>query len=178
MKDQKIIQAIKDRDEKTIAMVMQKYSKLLWSVASAVLINSSSEQEVEECVADVFIHLWMNPEKYDPDKGKLSSWLAMVTRSKAIDRYRKLAKKQDIALLDEQTSSGMELIDKTIAKEDAMRVMSYIDSLKEQDKEIAIRRFVYEQKVKDIAIAMDISKKTVENHLFLIKKRIKEILND
>lgn len=178
MNDQKIIQAIKEKDEKAIAMVMSKYSKLLWSVASAVLINMASEQDVEECVADVFIHLWINPEKYDPNKGKLSSWLAMVTRSKAIDRYRKLAKHQDTTLLDEQTSSGMELIDKTIAKEDAMRVMSYIDSLKEQDKEIAIRRFVYEQRVKDIALAMDIPKKNVENHLFLIKKRLKEVLQD
>ncbi len=57
-----MVLAIKNGDEAAIARAMQKYSKLLWSIAGAVLINAASEQEIEECVADVFIYLWQNPD--------------------------------------------------------------------------------------------------------------------
>lgn len=92
LNDKKIIAALIKGDERILAFVIRKYSGLLWKIAASILINAASAQEVEECVADVFIHLWQHPEKYNPDQGKLSSWLAVLTRSKAIDRYRRIAK--------------------------------------------------------------------------------------
>ena len=71
MNDEKIITAIKNGDETAIAQAIDKYSRLLWSVASAVLKNVGQEQDVEECVADVFISLWQQPEKYDAGRGGL-----------------------------------------------------------------------------------------------------------
>ena len=81
-----------------LAFVVQKYSKLLWKIAASVLINAASTQDVEECVADVFIYLWQYPEKYDPDKAKLSSWLSIVARSRAVDSYRRLTRKREISM--------------------------------------------------------------------------------
>ena len=73
LNDKKIISAIAARDERMLAFVVQKYSKILWKIAASILINAASVQDVEECVADVFIYLWQYPEKYDSDKAKLSS---------------------------------------------------------------------------------------------------------
>ena len=75
LNDKKMISAIIKRDEQMLAFVIQKYSKLLWKITASILMNVSSVQEVEECVADVFIFLWQYPEKYNPDRAKLSSWL-------------------------------------------------------------------------------------------------------
>ena len=58
MQDKRIITAIADRDEQVFACVVRKYSKLLWRIAASVIINAASAQDVEECVADVFIYLW------------------------------------------------------------------------------------------------------------------------
>ena len=57
MNDKKIISAIAARDERMLAFVVQKYSRLLWKIAAAILIDAASVQDVEECVADVFIYL-------------------------------------------------------------------------------------------------------------------------
>ena len=70
MNDERMITAIKNRSEAAINEVITKYSKLLWSVAGAVLNNIGSTQDVEECVADAFIYLWEHPEKYNPQRGK------------------------------------------------------------------------------------------------------------
>ena len=98
LNDKKIISAIINRDEQMLAFVVQKYSRLLWKIAAPILVNAASVQDVEECVADVFIHLWQCPEKYDSDKGRLSTWLSMVARSKAIDRYRQIVRNPDLSI--------------------------------------------------------------------------------
>ena len=195
MNDEKIIQAIKDGDEQVISIVMRKYSKLLWKVTSAILVNASSVQEVEECVADVFIYLWMYPEKYEWEKGKLSSWLCMVARSKAIDRYRSIIKKQEVSIEEqymECSNKGsmkeenynyevtfqrygkiIEPLAKIIAKEEKENLLFYIETLEYFEKEILIRRYYYEQKPKEIALALDIPKKQVENCLYRTKQKLK-----
>ena len=58
------ITGIKNRNERAINDVIVKYSKLLWPIVFAVLKNVGTEQDVEECVADVFIDLWENPDKF------------------------------------------------------------------------------------------------------------------
>ena len=71
MSDEKVVGAIKHGNEEAINHVITKYSKLMWSIASSILHNVASDQDIEECVADVFVYLWKHPEKYDPQRGTL-----------------------------------------------------------------------------------------------------------
>ena len=95
MRDEKILSAVKNRDEKVMAEIIEKYSKLLWKIVSSILINAGSIEDIEECVADVFIDLWLNPDKYNPEKSKLSSYLSIIARTNAIDKYRQISRKKD-----------------------------------------------------------------------------------
>ena len=98
MNDERTITAIKNRNEAVINEVITKYSKLLWAVAGAVLNNRGSTQDVEECVADTFIYLWEHPDKYDPQRGKLKTWLSIVARTQAVNRCREISKRNTISL--------------------------------------------------------------------------------
>lgn len=176
MSDEKIFQAIRNKNEEVMAGVIQKYSRLLWKIASAVLVNAASVQDVEECVADSFIYFWMHPDKYDPDKGKLSSWLVMVVRSKAIDRYRQIVRKNEIPIEHEMMIYHKELLAGIVEKEEHERLLSCIENLENRDREIVIRRYYYEQKPKEIAAALDIPKKQVENRLYQTKQKLRNMM--
>lgn len=54
-------------------------------VASRVLRDEAAAEDV---VQEVFEGLWRRPASYDPGRGSLSSYLMMVTRSRAVDRLR------------------------------------------------------------------------------------------
>ena len=71
MKDEKLIDAISKGDESAIKYIIEKYSKLLWSVVLPILETVSSEEDAEECIADVFIYLWEQPSRFDSSKGSL-----------------------------------------------------------------------------------------------------------
>ena len=172
LNDKKIISAIINRDEQMLAFVVQKYSRLLWKIAAPILVNAASVQDVEECVADVFIHLWQCPEKYDSDKGRLSTWLSMVARSKAIDRYRQIVRKPELSIKEIIAESPV--YDETAATDaENERLLSCIGELDENEKELIIRRYYYEQKPAEIALALDIPKKQIENRLYYAKQKLK-----
>ena len=175
MNDEKLVLAIKEKDETAMAEVMQKYTKLLWTVASAVLVNAASVQDVEECVADVFIQLWCFPEQFDPAKGKLASWLSMITRSKAIDRYRKIVRKAEVPIDETIVCGKMGVLAEIMEKEERRQLYETVCGLEESEREIVLRRYYYGQKPKEIAVAMDMSKKQVENRLYQAKRKLKKM---
>lgn len=175
LNDKKIISEMIHGDEQMLAFAVRKYSKLLWKIAASILINAASAQDVEECIADVFIYLWQHPEKYDPDKAKLSSWLSMIARSKAIDRYRQTVKKRELPIEEIAVES---LICAEITETDAEKekLLSCIEELDEKEKELIIRRYYYEQKPAEIAVVLDIPKKQVENKLYYVKQKLKKMM--
>ena len=172
LNDKKMISAIIKRDEQMLAFVIQKYSKLLWKITASILLNVSSVQEVEECVADVFIFLWQYPEKYNPDRAKLSSWLSMIARSKAVDRYRSLIKNKEISM-EEIIVESLGYAEVKTSDEDKEDLLFYIAELDEKEKELIVRRYYYEQKPAEIALALDIPKKQIENRLYYAKQKLK-----
>ncbi|MCM1187634.1 MAG: sigma-70 family RNA polymerase sigma factor [Lachnoclostridium sp.] len=178
MNDKETVLAIKNGDEAAIAGVIQKYSKLLWSIAGAILINASSEQEIEECVADVFIYLWQNPDKYDAGKGKLSSWLSVIARTKAIDRYRKITAKREVAMEDNNIAQGFDMLAELVKRDDRKLLFSCLERLEETEREIIERRYFYGQKPKEIAVAVNLSVKQVENRLYHAKQKLCKFMNE
>lgn len=175
LSDKKIISAITARDERMLAFVVQKYSKLLWKIAASILINAASVQDVEECVADVFIYLWQYPEKYDPDKAKLSSWLSVVARSKAVDSYRRITRKREVSM-EEILMESLGHAENNVADEEKDKLRSCIDELDEKEKELVMRRYYYEQKPAEIAVALDMPKKQVENRLYYVRQKLRKMM--
>ena len=175
LNDKKIISAIAARDERMLAFVVQKYSKILWKIAASILINAASVQDVEECVADVFIYLWQYPEKYDPDKAKLSSWLSIVARSKAVDSYRRITRKKEI-FIEEILVESLGYAENDAADEEKDKLRSCIDELNEKEKELIMRRYYYEQKPAEIAVALDMPKKQVENRLYYVRQKLRKMM--
>ncbi|OUN41690.1 hypothetical protein B5G26_10640 [Anaerotignum lactatifermentans] len=95
MQEKNIIDAIKAGDEQAMQKIICRYSRLLWSIVGAVLSQVGTTEDMEECVADVFIDLWEHPQKYDESRGGLKAWLSVIARNKAIDRYRQKNKDTD-----------------------------------------------------------------------------------
>lgn len=57
--------------------------------------------------------------------------------------------------------------------EDKEEFLFYIAELDEKEKELIVRRYYYEQKPAEIALALDIPKKQIENRLYYAKQKLK-----
>jgi RNA polymerase sigma-70 factor, ECF subfamily len=80
------------------------------------------DEDAQEIVADVYLHVWSHAERYDPLRGPVAVWLANVARHKAIDRYRCRCRR--VGRGDEQ-GAGTAVIGETLAvEEEVLRVES------------------------------------------------------
>jgi RNA polymerase sigma-70 factor, ECF subfamily len=55
------------------------------------------EAAAEDVVQDVFVQLWLRPDSYDPTRGSLASYVSMLARSRALDRWRSQAARDHAA---------------------------------------------------------------------------------
>ena len=177
MKDAAIIHAITCRDEQTMGMVINKFSRLLWPIAQAVLGKAGCDQDAEECVADAFIYLWEHPEKYNPGKGSLKSWLCIVVRSRAIDRFREITRRGTLPLDEAVLSQTPGLAEAAMQRETRQELLETVRLLDEPGKEIIIRRYYYGQKPRQIALALGMTVKQVDNSLYRSKRLLREKLS-
>ncbi len=177
MTDEKMITAIRNRSEAAINEAIDKYAKLLWSVAGKALNNVGSAQDIEECVADTFIYLWENPHKFNPSRGKLKTWLSIIARTKATDRCREITKKSTVPLEDTLITDGLGIVDDVIQEETRRMLIAAINTLGEPDREVLIRRYYYNQKPKEIALILNMSVKQVDNRLYQAKLKLREAIS-
>ena len=177
MDDGQIVRGIINGDEAVVEYVINKYSKLMWRIAATVLYSIASAEDLEECVADVFVYLWQNIGKYDRQRGSLKTWLSTVTKSKAINMYRKLSKNNEVSLNDDIIQNDFALIDDILATETKRELIAAINTLAEPDREIIMRRYYYQQKPKEIGFALDMPVKQVENRLYQSKLKLRKAMH-
>lgn len=170
MQEKNIIDAIKAGDEQAMQKIICRYSRLLWSIVGAVLSQVGTTEDMEECVADVFIDLWEHPQKYDESRGSLKAWLSVIARNKAIDRYRQKTKIQTIPL--EETALAQMGVEPEMENREGLQ--EALAELTEEEKEILLRRYVYQQKPKEMAVALGLSVKQIENWLYRIKAKMRK----
>ena len=64
------------------------YRRHVASVMAATRMILGSGSECDDVVTSVFLTLWMSPERFDPDRGSLLSYLRMSARGRSIDLLR------------------------------------------------------------------------------------------
>ena len=70
-----------------------RYSSVVYAVALRVLGDTGAAEDV---LQEIFMQLWRNPSLFDPSRGKLGAWLAVIARNRAIDALRRRHADTDI----------------------------------------------------------------------------------
>jgi RNA polymerase sigma-70 factor, ECF subfamily len=76
--------------EVALSKLYDRYSRTVYGVGLKILGDRST---AEELVQDVFLKVWRSSRTFDSSRSSFSTWLYRVTRSTAIDLYRKRAHK-------------------------------------------------------------------------------------
>ncbi|MCL2224648.1 MAG: sigma-70 family RNA polymerase sigma factor [Defluviitaleaceae bacterium] len=176
LQDEVLIQKIQNGEQDAFLYMIDTYSKLLWVVVGGILGTIGTPQDIEECISDVYVHVWQNPKAFNANRGSFKTFLAIVAKSKALDVYRKLSKSKVIEINEAISSSDDDLLGYVLAQEMHGELYSAIESLTEPNKEIVIRRFFFEEKPKAIADKTSLPVKEVENRLYQSKIKLRKIL--
>lgn len=90
-RDAHLLQLLEQDPEAGLAALMEQYGGAVRAVAARRLSN---EEDVRECVNDVFAQAYFQRARFDAAKGSLKNWLCTIARRRAIDRDRALRRRQ------------------------------------------------------------------------------------
>ncbi|MEM1281189.1 MAG: sigma-70 family RNA polymerase sigma factor [Cyanobacteria bacterium P01_H01_bin.152] len=80
--DVELIRQLRLGHQAALAILYDRYGNLVYTVALKVLKQPA---EAEDLAQEIFLHL-QNKEKFDPNRAALSTYLCVLTRSRALNR--------------------------------------------------------------------------------------------
>lgn len=181
MREEEIVRLLLHQPEKGTAAAMEQYGqKVKWMVCQ--VLRNVRPEDVEECVADVFVKLWQDIPAFDEKKGSLTAWIYGVARHTAIDRLRRLTGKETVPLSDFEEKEGLgvspDFSDETVKKENAAVIREAVHGMKQPDRNIFLLRYFYFLTVREIAQRLDLTEKQVENRLRRGRARLRKELTE
>lgn len=85
LSDPDLLRQIVRRDERALALLYDRHSRLVYSVAVRMLRVPS---DAEEVLQETFVRVWSRADTYAPALGSPLAWLTRIARNCAIDRIR------------------------------------------------------------------------------------------
>ena len=85
--DAQLVTSIARYSEIALAEVYRRHGGAVYGLARRVLNNAS---EAEDVTQEVFLRLWNRPDRFDPGRGTLRSFLLTQSHGRAVDAVRSL----------------------------------------------------------------------------------------
>lgn len=171
-----IVRKLLKGDVNAFDEIFQTYNKKIYSFS---LSHLKSKEEAEGVVQEVFLKLWKNRSKLRV-QADFRAFLFTITFNIIKNRFRKMDREQ----------KHLEAYALTIAKEDHSSDLAveynnlketldkFVAQLPPRQKEILRLNREDGLTVEEISQQLNISKRTVENHLFRAKSFLKKVMTD
>ncbi|AAO36313.1 DNA-directed RNA polymerase sigma-70 factor [Clostridium tetani] len=175
--EESFIKKLKEKNTKALEFALDNYGNLAYKVVYSVLGAGFERHSIEECVNDVFMVVWNNIDSFREDKGSFKSWLIAISKYKAIDYRRKLARENNLEYLDEIiTNEGNSTENIIIIEENRQEILSAINELKDIDKIIFTKRYLLEEDIEIIAKELGVNRTVIDNRLSRGRRSLKKKL--
>ena len=150
------------------------------AAAQRVLRDQAAAEDVAQ---DVFIALWRNPGAYDSKRGSLRSYVALMARSRALDRWRtrqareaavdRSAAEQRVRHTDEESAA-----EPVMRRDRSRRVLHALDSLPGEQREAVLLAFGGGLTAREIAVGRGVPVGTAKSRVRLGLARVREGLGE
>ena len=160
----------------SFASAYRDHYALALSAAHRVLGDRAAAEDV---VQDVFTTLWRDPRKFDPKRGNLPGYVAMMARSRAVDRVRSRnagsAAVDRLAVREAAREDDLETpAEVAVRREDAGRVLAAVAELPAAQRDAVLMAYGRGLSTAEIAQAAGVPLGTAKSRLRLGLQRTRQ----
>jgi RNA polymerase sigma-70 factor (ECF subfamily) len=156
------IHGIRNKNERALESIIDKYSAYVCTIARNTLGSSVSHEDIEEIASDVFLALWEKADNIRNDS--LKAYLGRTAHNMALNRLRKIC--ETLPLEDAETVSEDKTVEELVISEEEKRlVKNAILSMESPDREIFIRYYYNSQTAADVAAGTGLTEAAVKHRL-------------
>lgn len=176
MRDTEILDMYWERNERAIDETQKSYGNYCYSIAFHIL---HTREDSEECVNDTWLRAWKSIPPNRPQR--LSLFLGTITRNLSFDRWKyKNSLKRGNGELEMTLDELAECVPASGTTEDAVeeaelkrKINEFLDTLKEKERNVFLRRYWYAEEYNEIASRYGLKLNTVKTTLFRVRSKLK-----
>lgn len=166
--DPALLLSIKRGDHKAFRKFFEKHHTYLYNF---LLKKGISEQQAEDLVQQAFVMIWEKREQID-EKKSLKAFLFRIAYTRMLNVFRDTSKFDTNA--DPAEEEGELSTDKDIQNQElSVAIEQSISSMPEKRQNVFRLCFIQEFTYKEAAQVLDVSVKTIENHMGLALKDLR-----
>ncbi|HSQ90425.1 sigma-70 family RNA polymerase sigma factor [Romboutsia sp.] len=179
--DIKLLNLLHNQPDKGLELMMEAYMGLIYTIVYNQLSNILPNEDIEECVSDVFFYVFNYKDKIDLEKGTIKALLAVVAKRKAIDLYRRNKKSKAVEIpiesMNENIFDKFDSVSDSVSTDERNNfLIKAIKSLGEPDSEIIIRKYYFKESSKDISKVLGLKVNTIDKKASRCMGKLKNIL--
>ena len=154
-------------DERALRTVYERYSPLVYGLVRRV---TASTAHAEEITQEVFVYLWQNPDRFDPERGTLRAFLGAMTHRRSVDELRRNTRRvarEDRAGQDVSNLDVLDIGEGVERSQTAERVRAAVLSLPEPQREAVLLAYFGGCTFRQVAERLSIPEGTAKSRLRL-----------
>ncbi|HVR96230.1 MAG TPA: sigma-70 family RNA polymerase sigma factor [Thermoanaerobaculia bacterium] len=175
--DAMLLRQIGEKRPEALSELYDRQAPMLLALARRIL---DSPADAEEVLQEVFLHVWNQSVRYDPARSSVSTWLVLLTRSRAIDRLRhrgvvdrvhEAAHQEDLSA--DTSPEGPENV---LTRERRERVRRELEQLPPEQRQVLELAFYQGLSQSEISAQADLPLGTVKTRTLLAMKKLRNAL--
>lgn len=175
--DGALVVAIGRYNQDALAEAYRRHAGAVYALARRVLSDVATAEEV---VQEVFLRLWNQPEKFDPERGSLRSYLLAQSHGRAVDvlRSETSRRRREDRQARQTAEAGYdierEVWDLTVAE----RVKEMVTILPQEERRAITLAYFGGHTYREVALLLDQPEGTVKSRIRTGLKRMRTRLVD
>jgi RNA polymerase sigma-70 factor (ECF subfamily) len=179
--DERLIRLIAQSQEGALAQLYDRYNRLVFSLALAIVNDRATAEEV---TLDVFMRVWQKASTYRAEQAKVSTWLTHIARHHAIDVLRRRAARPDqhavhwedmILKVESSGPDPQDMAEISLRRE---RILAALAQLPREQSQALTLAFFGGYTHSQIAELLGQPLGTVKTRLRLAMQKLRELLRD
>lgn len=152
--------------------IYDEYYDRIYKYAYTLLLN---REEAEDVTADTFLAAWENYDRFDASRASIRTWLTRIVHNRAVDLMRSASYRTRTGLPADQVSDGSEQFTDDVEK--SATVVRLFSMLEPEERELLDMRYVMDLKDDEIAMLLDLEKKTVNKRIQRLLAKCRSLLD-
>lgn len=174
--DANLIQLVMARDGQAFRGLFDRHAALANGLAFRIVRQS---QLAEDIVQEAFLAVWQEPQRYDPSRGSVRSWLMGIVHHRAVDTvrreqaHRRRAEKAAASEIDVDPDPMDEVVSALTLDAEAPRLREALSRLPQSQREVIERMYFDGFSQTHIAEATGVPLGTVKSRTLLGMRRLR-----